>query len=109
MGRVHRQKPLEEYQKGDILAEIVDKDGDIKETKLVAGRLPKGTELSHNGKLRVHDPAFLLSGTYDFLILAIDEKEQGCFLALTVSVPNLEGSSILSPDSMEVDTGKKEP
>jgi hypothetical protein len=106
VGRVHRKKPLEAYQKGDVLAEIVDKDGKIKETKLVAGRIPKGLALSQNGKLRVHDPASLLPGTFDFLILAVDEKEQGCFLALTVSVPNLEKSPILSSDSMMMDTGK---
>ncbi len=106
IGKMFPEKNLEEYQTGDVLAEILDKDGPVKEVKLVKGNIPKGTALTQCGKLEVHNASTLLPGSYDLLLLAVDGKGQGAFLAFTISIQSPEKQPVLSSDSVIIDAGR---
>jgi len=105
-GKVYVKESLEKYQSGDILVEILDNDGPVKEVKLVKGSIPNGTRFLQQGKLKVNTPSSLVPGTYDFIVLAIDNKELGSFLALTVPISEPEKRPLLSLDSLNIDVDR---
>lgn len=91
--KVYPPKPVDQYNKEEILLNPVDPDGEITSIRWIQGPIPPGTEIKSDGKMMVTNPKALEAGTYDMQLITYDESSGATLFSLTMTLLDKESAS----------------